>query len=353
MTQHPDWLGNKIPDVVMDDAAAWMAILDSERCNSGDRAAFAQWLDEDSCHRWAFEELSEVWAKLRTLNEVEPLLQHPDVVSFPGAAAARKSSHANRNESVRSDWSTLVVSALVCLGALVHFSLASPKEEFVTGVGESREVSLSDGSVLELNSRTTMLVSIDEQRRRIQLLDGEAVFHVAKGERPFVVETELGVVKALGTSFAVELNDGKLEVSVIEGRVSVLTLGEQAPLIDFDESAGFQFESEASTLGPGEWLEVTDSHQRQQLLGTEEFRKRLAWRNGVVVFEEQPLQAVIEEMRRYTNVYIHVADSELSDLRVSGEYKTGDVPRFLAQLQQDYRIVIDDRDSDWILLRAR
>jgi len=100
-------------------------------------------------------------------------------------------------------------------------------------------------------------------------------------------------------------------------------------------------------------LQVTDSHQRQRLLGTEEFRKRLAWRNGVVVFEEQPLQAVIEEMRRYTNIYIHVADSELSDLRVSGEYKTGDVRRFLDQLQQDYRIVIDDRDSDWILLRAR
>jgi transmembrane sensor len=185
------------------------------------------------------------------------------------------------------------------------------------------------------------------------LVDGEAVFHVAKGERPFVVETELGIVKALGTSFVVELRDDKLEVSVIEGQVSVSTMGEQAPLIEFDEIAGYRFENEASLLGPGEWLEVTDSNKRQQLLGTEEFRKRLSWRNGVVVFEEQTLHAVIDELRRYTSVSIHVADSELSGLRISGEYETGDVTQFLAQLQQDYPLVVDDQHADWILLRAK
>lgn len=353
MTQTPDWLGTNISDVVMDDAASWMAILDSERCNMADRATFAQWLDEDPSHRWAFEEISEVWAKLRTLNDVEPLLQQAEVARFPSVAVAKASPELIGSDKVRSDWSTLVVSVLVGIGALLHFGLAPPNEEFVTGVGESRDVNLSDGSVLELNSRTTMFVSIDDQRRRIQLLDGEAVFHVAKGERPFVVETEFGTVKALGTSFAVELSDDKLEVSVIEGQVSVSTMGEQAPLIEFDESAGYRFENEASLLGPGEWLEVTNSNKRQQLLGTEEFRKRLSWRNGVVVFEEQALLAVIDELRRYTSVSIHVADSELSGLRISGEYETGDVTQFLAQLQQDYPLVVDDQHADWILLRAK
>ena len=353
MTLTPDWLGTNIPDVVMDDAASWMAILDAERCNVADRAAFAQWLDEDPSHRWAFEEISEVWAKLRTLNDVEPLLQQPEVTCLPNVSDATASPGLLGSDKVHSDWSTLAVSVLVGIGALLHFGLAPPNEEFVTGVGESRDINLSDGSVLELNSRTTMFVSIDEQRRRIQLVDGEAVFHVAKGERPFVVETELGIVRALGTSFAVELSEGKLEVSVIEGQVSVSTVGDEAPLIEYDESAGYQFESEASLLGPGEWLEVTDSHLRQQWLGTEEFRKRLSWRNGVVVFEDQALHAVIDEMRRYTRVSIHVADSELSGLRISGEYKTGDVTQFLAQLQQDYPLVIDDQHTDWILLRAR
>jgi transmembrane sensor len=353
MTKFPDWLGENISDVVMDDAASWMAILDSERCNMADRAAFAQWLDEDVSHRWAFEELSEVWAKLRTLNDVEPLLQQPDVVVFPRVTVAQISPSTVAKDNVRSDWSTLAVSVLIGIGALLNFSLSPPSEEFVTGVGESRDVNLSDGSVLELNSRTTMFVSIDDRRRHIELVDGEAVFHVAKGAPPFVVATELGDITALGTSFGVEISEGKLEVSVIEGQVSVTVAGERAPLIELDESAGFQFENEASLLGAGEVLEVTDSHQRQKFLGTEEFRKRLSWRNGVVVFEKQPLQVVIEEMRRYTSVSIHVADSELSDLRISGEYETDDVTQFLAQLQQSYPIVVDDQHAAWILLRAR
>ena len=197
-----------------------------------------------------------------------------------------------------------------------------------------------------------MRVSIDNQERRIELLDGEAVFHVAKDSRPFVVATEFGDVVALGTSFNIEIDDGALEVSVIEGQVSVTTAGEQAPLIDYDASVGHRFASAESTLAAGEWMKVTASQQHQQTLGTEEFRKRLSWRNGVVVFEDQPLLAVVEEMRRYTDVSIHVADAQLGDLRISGEYATSNVTQFLAELQENYQIVVDDRYSEWILLRA-
>ena len=241
MTSMTDWFSNNVSDVVMDDAASWMAILDSERCNMSDRVAFAQWLDEDPSHRWAFEELSEVWAKLRILNDVEPLLQQPNVVPFPSVNLSTIPRTDSRQQGPPSEWSTMVVALLVGIGSILHFALASPSDEFITGVGESRDVALSDGSMLELNTRTSMLVSIDEQQRRVELLDGEAVFHVAHDSRPFVVATEYGDVVALGTSFIVEINDGSLEVSVIEGQVSVTTNADQAPLIDYDATAGHQF----------------------------------------------------------------------------------------------------------------
>ena len=85
MTRLPDWLGENVPDVVMEDAASWMALLDSERSTEADRIGFARWLDEDPTHRWALEELSEVWARLRTLSDIEPLLEQSKVVRLPSA----------------------------------------------------------------------------------------------------------------------------------------------------------------------------------------------------------------------------------------------------------------------------
>ena len=353
MTSLTDWISGNIPDVVMDDAAAWMAVLDSERCNEADRLSFARWLDEAPSHRWAFEELSEVWARLHILSDVEPLLAQDKVVAFPGTggrAAPLPTRHSTQPK--RGDWSALVASLIVVAGVVAHLAFSAPSEDFVTDVGEARDVVLSDGSMLELNAMTSMTVTLNDNRRSVKLLDGEAVFHVAKDDRPFIVDTEFGTVAALGTSFNVEVINGALEVSVIEGIVAVTTSGDPPPLTEFEGDSKIQFARDATVLGAGDWLEVSGSSHRQRVLGTEEFRKRLSWRNGIVEFEQQPLHSVVQEMRRYTRTSIHVADSELNSLRVTGRFETGNVMHFLTQLNEKYRIVVDSVNADWILLRS-
>ena len=77
MSSYSDWIGRNVPDVIMEDAAAWMALLDSPDCSAADRVSFARWLSEDPMHRWAFEELSEVWARLRSLTDMQELADQP------------------------------------------------------------------------------------------------------------------------------------------------------------------------------------------------------------------------------------------------------------------------------------
>jgi len=351
MTRLPDWLGENVPDVVMEDAASWMALLDSERSTEADRIGFARWLDEDPAHRWAFEELSEVWARLRTLSDVEPLLEQDKVVRLPSATPSVPRAGNATLPGPRRDWSAAAAIAIVALGVAAHLALSPTSETFATDVGESRSIVLTDGSMLEMNSRTSMKIVIDDQKREVRLTSGEAVFHVADDRRPFVVVTDLGSIAALGTAFNVDVSNDVLEVSVIEGKVAVTANGAPLPLTEYDNDIGVRFASEAALLSEGEWLEVSGSNYRQQLLGTEEFRKRLSWRNGVVVFEDQPLQVVVQEMRRYTHVSIHVADSELSNLRISGRFETSNAREFLAQLNEKYDIIVDDQNADWILLR--
>jgi transmembrane sensor len=351
MTRLPDWRGENVPDVVMDDAASWMALLDSERSTEADRIGFARWLDEDPTHRWAFEELSEVWARLRTLSDVEPLLEQDKIVRLPSATPSVPRTHNSTLPGPRRDWSAAAAIAFVALGAAAHLALSPASETFATDVGESRSIVLTDGSMLEMNSRTSMEIVIDDQKREVRLASGEAIFHVADDRRPFVVVTDFGSIAALGTTLNVDVSSDVLEVSVIEGKVAVTPNDAPLPLTEYDNDIGVRFASEAALLSEGEWLEVSGSNYRQQLLGTEEFRKRLSWRNGVVVFEDQPLQVVVQEMRRYTHVSIHVADSELSNLRISGRFETANAREFLSQLDEKYNIIVDDQSVDWILLR--
>jgi transmembrane sensor len=59
-----EWLAIGIPDDIADRAMAWIAKLDSESCSQQDHIAFQSWLAEDPIHQWAFEELSEFWARM-------------------------------------------------------------------------------------------------------------------------------------------------------------------------------------------------------------------------------------------------------------------------------------------------
>lgn len=187
MSSLKDWLGEAIPDVIMDDAAGWLSLLDSEESHLADRLAFARWLEADPRHRLAFEELSEVWAKLQILTDVPPLLEHPDVIRFADAKGPADNAASVESTRQRPDWSAAIAVTLVALGSMLHMLLDNSGETYSTVQGETADVVLQDGSKVELNSETRLDVRIDEQRRDVRLLAGEAVFHVAKDHRPFLV----------------------------------------------------------------------------------------------------------------------------------------------------------------------
>ena len=117
MSSLTDWITQEIPEAINEDAARWMALLDSEDCNEADRLSFARWLDEDPRHCWAFQELSEVWAQLRTLSDVRPLMDQPVVHRLPVARpAAAPSAAVNFSASAANArfWSSLSMCRNIC-----------------------------------------------------------------------------------------------------------------------------------------------------------------------------------------------------------------------------------------------
>ncbi len=108
--------------------------------------------------------------------------------------------------------------AVDCLGAAV------PRANLCDRIGEQRSIALADGSTLELNSRSKVRVRYSEHERALELLEGQALFRVAKDtSRPFIVSCDGTRVRAVGTQFDVNKKRGGTVVTVVEGQVSVVS----------------------------------------------------------------------------------------------------------------------------------
>lgn len=356
MTDIEDWTGRNIPEVVLQDAAAWLALLDSDRCNAADRLAFARWLAEDRCHQWAYEELSEVWARLHTLADVRPLLAGPKVVSLVDRASSFDHAVAVRDARPRaggsSDWTGLAAAVLVVAGFVSNYLGAPPTETLSAAAGETLAVSLADGSTVELDAGSEITVRIDDDSRYVTLEFGDAVFHVAADPRPFVVKTPRGSVAALGTSFAVTSRSERTNVAVLEGSVRVWTGNRQAALTAFDRALPPGLTAAATVLNAGEGLAILAGERRyHRRLAEVDFARELSWRNGVRQFSDVPLGIVVSEMRRYYDANILIASTELATLRISGRFRTAEIRDFIGRLDEDPDIVVDLGDPRWIILR--
>src|SRR5258708_14766281 len=106
---------------------------------------------------------------------------------------------------------------------------------YITALGEQRSIQFADGSTVELNSRSKISVKYSQQESDVDLLEGQAVFHVAHDvSRPFIVAVGATRVRAVGTQFDVYKKSNGTVVTVVEGRVAVYST--QVPLPSGTES---------------------------------------------------------------------------------------------------------------------
>src|SRR4029077_4111574 len=114
--------------------------------------------------------------------------------------------------------------AFVAIAVTVFALYNYRNSTYATGTGEQRTVDLTDGSKVELNARSRIRVRFSHSGREGDLLEGQALFKVAKDAgRPFVVKSDAARVTAVGTEFDVYRKSSGTTVTVIEGRVAVLS----------------------------------------------------------------------------------------------------------------------------------
>ncbi len=192
-------------------------------------------------------------------------------------------------------------------------------------------MSLPDGSEVTLNTDTVVRTRADGDKRLVYLEKGQAFFKVAKDRRhPFVVSAAGRTVTALGTAFDVRVDGGALKVVLVEGKVRVES-AKVAALPQQTSSQPMAATDQATEMSAGSQLVAPDDAD-WRLTRTDTARET-SWLTRQIVFDDEALGDIVEEMNRYTVKKMTIDDPMLAERRLSGIYAAGDLAAFSEALK--------------------
>jgi transmembrane sensor len=319
-----------IPPERIAEAGVWVARLHSGGERRSAEEGVRRWLRESPINAQAFALATEVWDDAANLHRV---LQVP--------------------APVRVHWPRFLRPVGVALAALalvvvIVFTAYQRLGVVATGIGEQRLLTLEDGTRIFLNTGTRVAVHYDDEQRRIELASGEALFYVAKNQnRPFVVMVEDRQVRALGTSFVVRKDEGRLSVALMEGSVAINPSQSLRNSSPDSQAPAASSQRTTFTLTPGERLTFVPGAAPVKDMPA--LDNLTAWRRGQVVLDDTPLPIAVAEMNRYSKVKLAVSSSALAKVHVSGLFQAGDSSAFAAAVASTSGLRVVERDGAIVL----
>ena len=182
-----------------------------------------------------------------------------------------------------------------------------------------------------------MRAAIDEDRRAVWLDRGEAYFEVAHDpSRPFVVYAGQRRVTVLGTKFSVRRVGDGIEVAVVEGRVRLDPLRDQAKAKPAVVTRG------DLVIAKGEATLVTAR-------SVEKVESELSWRQGMLVFDRSTLAEAVAEFNRYNQRKLVVDDPDIAALRIGGSFEAENIDAFARLLQDAFGLDVEDQGGEIVI----
>lgn len=313
----------------MEEAAHWYAALRCDDASTTERASWSAWLEADPQHRNA-------WAYVENISrQFEPLQRTHDPRNVADNLLLAN-SRVRRRQVLRclgvlavsgAGWSSWRLTPLPLWGS----SLIA---DYRTGMGELRRVDLQDGTKVWLNTASALNIDFSGAIRALQLVMGEVYIETGHdAQRPFIVSTASGQLRALGTEFTVRSDGHSTFLAVFGGAVQVRTA----------------VTGQTRVVSAGQQL-VFDSEQSQPDSQVDPARR--AWSRGMLVAVDITLREVVQELSRYRFGHLAVAP-EVADLKVFGNLPLQDVDKALSILASSLPISIEHTLPWWTTVKAK
>ena len=273
------------------------------------------WMAADAAHAETYWRLAESEAEA-----VEALKTLP-VVSVRRVMPRRASGLPRRSAIAAA------VAVLAIGGAWVGWSQRAQTWIIETAPGETRTVTLDDGSSVSLAGGTRLVLD-RKNPRDVDLEAGRALFEVVHDEtRPFVVQVADATLTDLGTTFDVTRLDGGARVSVSEGIVRV------------------DMQDATETLNAGDGALATAQGIERREVATEDVA---AWREGRLSWTGETLSVVAQDLSRALNRPIAVSP-QVAGRRFSGSLATTNAPDQRARLARLLGVSVVEDGEGWRL----
>ncbi|WP_232467968.1 FecR family protein [Bordetella genomosp. 13] len=296
------------------EARAWVRLLATGRPDSDDAQAFRQWHACSAAHARAWTRACREWDDVGQVAHAFRA-RH----GHASAAAAWPPRSSGRRWFLGAAASAVAASAAVAVVRPPFGLWPSWSElgaDYRTATGEQRDIALEGEVSLALNTQTSVAVASLDGMPRIELIAGEAAVR-NPGLRPLEVVAGPGRIRLADGGVEVRrLAAGDMRVRCTAGGAQLWHPLRTVALREHDEIA-YDMRS------------IGTPTRRTAAAGS-------AWRQGMVVFEDTPLSAAVQEINRYRPGRVVLLDDELGRRRLSGRFRIDALDQAIEQLQQLY-----------------
>ena len=274
----------------------------TEEATTQEQADLKTWLRESPENAQYFEALKRVWNESA---EAAPTL---DVDSDVAWAKVKKRISTPKPLTISwLSWGNALKAAAAILLLFTVFQFLNkreiPQEQTYAAQNNIEKMTLTDGSAITLNKKSSVTTVFSKKERRVRL-QGEAYFAVAKdAEKPFVIEVNTLQVKVVGTAFKIDnlSQPSKVIVVVEEGIVEVKGRNNMKRLTK-NEKAIYDI-----ATGNFEMKQNDDVNT-------------MAFKSRELVFEKTALKDVILKINEFYNASVEIASPDIKNCPISSVF---------------------------------
>jgi len=315
------------------------------------------------------EVFQEVWTELDP-SEAGTDLSWQDVLEVSGVQKETRTRRIYHNA-----WKWSAAAAVVFGIYFLTGRIFVDQDKFLvfeTDYGETKELTMEDGTKVSLNANSRLTWNADWENKGIRHVDleGEAFFDVShleveEGKMPFEVETSDLTINVLGTAFNAVMRRGRTEVFLERGLVSLSLKGDEIIAIedrvDDEEveekvktsSTDRDVTEQAVSMRPGELVRYSSEENELTQITVSDSEEQVNWRKGALIYHDVEFRLLLENLEDIYGKSFENVDEKLLSTRIEFGVPYEDWQTVKEMMEWMLRVEITNLEDNRVTIQKR